>query len=445
MYAASEIAEKVRTGALPPASLIEEQLSLIQSLDDRLGAWVEVDSVSSRAAAREIEAGKRSSGTLLSVPVGVKDIIDVAHLPTRAGVSSFGHHHPEQDAFVVSRLRQAGAIILGKTATTQFAYMDPAPTRNPWNREHTPGGSSSGSAAAVAAGMAPVALGTQTVGSVLRPAAYCGIVGLKGTYGRVSLGGVLPLAPSLDHVGILCGSIVDAALVFSVIAGHDPAAAGSLDAPAGDYIAAARDAGQPPLLGLPRRFFRDVADPEVGDHVEQVARRFAGAGATIREVEMPLGARELRALGEPVLRFEAAAAHASLYAAHQQEYGPHFRALMEQGRATSETEYAEARAALRQLREQLVALVGDVGVLLLPVAPSTAPLGLASTGDPVFCAPASFAGLPAIALPSGLSRDGLPLAIQLVAPPLAEAQLLGAAAWAEQLLDFRAVPPATLP
>ena len=206
---AGQIAQSVSSGSSTPQSAVEASLRRIDAVESRLQAWVEVDR-SAKAAA---------NGPLAGVPIGIKDIFDVAGLPTRYGAASFAHQTPTADSVAVVRLRAAGAAILGKTHTTQFAYMDPAPTRNPWSLDHTPGGSSSGSAAAVAAGMVPLAIGSQTVGSVLRPAAYCGIVGFKPTFGRISNTGVGHLAPSFDHVGTLTRTVADAALALKVLAG----------------------------------------------------------------------------------------------------------------------------------------------------------------------------------------------------------------------------------
>jgi Asp-tRNA(Asn)/Glu-tRNA(Gln) amidotransferase A subunit family amidase len=194
-------------------------------------------------------------------------------------------------------------------------------------------------------------------------------------------------------------------------------------------------------LGLPRRFYQEVANVEVNAHLEAAARQLAERGATIREVEIPLTARQIRERGEPVLRAEAATAHAAMFAAHPEGYRPLLRALVENGLNTAAVDYIQAQAARRQLREQLVAVMDGLDGLLLPVAPSTAPRDLTITGDPVLCAPASFAGLPAIALPSGVSAAGLPLAVQLVSRPLEEAYLLGVASWVESVLDFQATPP----
>ena len=219
----AEAVAAIRDRSVTAAEVVDACLARIAATDDRLLAWVEVDGDGARARARERDAAVaagRPVGALHGVPVGIKDIIDVAGLPTRAGAPSFAHRTPSADAPAVARLRAAGAVIVGKTHTTQFAFSDPAPTRNPWSAAHTPGGSSSGSAAAVAARHVPAAIGTQTGGSILRPAAYCGVVGIKGPHGAVPLEGIVPLAPSMDHCGSFARSVADAALVWGVLAGR---------------------------------------------------------------------------------------------------------------------------------------------------------------------------------------------------------------------------------
>jgi aspartyl-tRNA(Asn)/glutamyl-tRNA(Gln) amidotransferase subunit A len=444
MLSASAAAEKIRLGEHSAVDLVEASLARIEALDAKLEAWVEVDAAGARLAARQrYEASKHGavSGALFGVPVGIKDIFDVGGMPTRANAPQFAHHLAEADSAVVARLRDAGAVIFGKTATTQFAYSDPAPTRNPWNLDHTPGGSSSGSAAAVAAGMVPIAIGSQTVGSVLRPAAYCGIVGLKPSYGRVSIAGCVPLAWSLDHVGIFSRSVLDAALTLDTVAGFDPADPNSIDASLESCVAAVRRPTSAPVIGLPRRFYSDTADAEISAHLDEVRALLEKSGASVREVEMPTTPQGVLEIGLPVMRSEAAAYHQQGFAQHADEFRPRIRRLVEQGLGTPAVDYIAAQRRRRWLRDGLVALLHEVDALLLPVAPSTAPAGLDSTGDPVFCAPASFTGLPSIALPSGLSGSGLPLAVQLVARPLAEPRLLSAAAWVERILGFDATPP----
>lgn len=444
MLNAAAAAERIRLGEYSAVDLLEACIERIDALDPKVQAWVEVDRAGARLTARQrYEASKHGAvtGSLFGVPVGIKDIFDVVGMPTRAGAPTFAHYTPNADSNAVARLRNAGAIILGKTATTQFAYADPAPTRNPWDLQHTPGGSSSGSAAAVAARMVPVALGTQTVGSVLRPAAYCGVVGLKPTYGRIGLRGVVELAHSLDHVGIFTRNVRDAALVLDATAGHDPNDPLSLAERMESCTEAVSRPQGPPRLGLARSFYAQIADDETSAHLDSTASSLRAAGADIRDVELPATPQEVLDAGMPVLRYEAAAYHRERFARHGTEFGPRIRSLVEQGLKMSEEEYLAAQEKRARFAAAFAALTEQLDAVLLPVAPSTAPRGLESTGDPVLCAPASFAGLPAIALPSGLGASGLPLAVQLVAGPRAEPRLLRVASWVESVLAFAAEPP----
>src|SRR5206468_11038223 len=320
---ARKAAEGVRAGRVSPIDLVEACLARIRGLDDRLTAWSFVDADGARATARERQREARAGrlrGPLHGVPIGVKDIFDVAGMPTTGGARPFAHTRPAVDSTAVARLRAAGAIIVGKTVTTEFAYRDPAPTRNPWNTAHTPGGSSAGSAAAIAARMVPLALGSQTVGSVLRPAAYCGVVGFKGTHGLVPVAGVIPLAWSLDHVGVLTRSVADAALAMSVLAGRDLTPL---------LVSAPRLALAPELLSRASR--------EVAAHTEAVADAFARAGATVSKIELPPSFRDLPAAGLTVLEAEAAAYHEPWFVKHADEYSPEMRSLIEAGRGLSAT------------------------------------------------------------------------------------------------------------
>jgi aspartyl-tRNA(Asn)/glutamyl-tRNA(Gln) amidotransferase subunit A len=420
-------ADAVRSGAVSPVELTEACLARIQALDGAIRAWAHVDEDGALATARERLAETRAGrlrGPLHGVPVGVKDIVDVAGMPTTGGAKPFAHTRPTVDAPAVARLRAAGAIILGKTVTTEFAYRDPAPTRNPWNRAHTPGGSSAGSAAALAARMAPLAIGSQTVGSVLRPAAYCGVVGFKGTHGLTPVAGVIPLAWSLDHVGVLTRSVVDAALAMSVLAGRvlEP-----------QTVSAPRIALAPGLL--------ERASPEVAAHVQAVADALVRAGATVSKVELPASFRGIHAAGLTVLEVEAAAYHAAAFARHADDYSREMRSLIETGLRHAATAYVNANRARLAFRDDVMPLLEAHDALLSPTAPSPAPAGLGSTGDGSFCAPWSNAGVPAISLPSGVAASGLPHAIQLVQAAGAEARLLGVAAWCEKALAFSQAPP----
>jgi aspartyl-tRNA(Asn)/glutamyl-tRNA(Gln) amidotransferase subunit A len=442
MQSAFEISTRVRDGSRSPFEALEEALARIRDLEPRVAAWVEIDEPGVWAQAGELVAVRDSGdrlGLLAGVPVGVKDIVDVVGFPTRAGAPPFAHRTPAAGSTVARRLRDAGAVIVGKTHTTEFAYLDPAPTRNPWNLNHTPGGSSSGSAAAVASRMLPMAIGSQTVGSVLRPAGYCGIVGFKPAFGRIGYGGVYALAPSFDHLGLLVTSVRDAALGLSAIAGHDPLDPNSLDLPVEDYVAAIAEP-RPPDLGIPRNYFRAATEPENAAHLEDIAARLEKAGAGVKEVSFPATAPEIAEATGPMMRYEAARAHAGLYAANQDAYRPNIKALIEAGRATTDPEYEQARAYVDYLRESLSELLTGVDALLLPTAPGTAPASLTTTGPGIFCGPASFTGLPSISLPSGVATSGMPFSIQLIGPSLGESKLLNAAAWVERALDFNALP-----
>jgi aspartyl-tRNA(Asn)/glutamyl-tRNA(Gln) amidotransferase subunit A len=421
-----EMAEAVRARTASPVELVEACLTRIRKLDGELRAWAHIDAEGALAVAREREAEARASrlrGPLHGVPVGVKDIFDVAGMPTTGGAKAFAHTRPTADAAAVARLRAAGAIVLGKTVTTEFAYRDPAPTRNPWNHDHTPGGSSAGSAAAVAARMVPLALGSQTVGSVLRPAAYCGVVGFKGTHGLVPVAGVIPLAWSLDHVGVLTRSVGDAARAMSVLAGRDlePAA-----------VSAPRLALAPELLARASR--------EVAAQVEAAADAFARAGATVSKVELPASFGDLAEAGLTVLEAEAAAYHEPWFVKHADQYALEMRRLIEAGLGVSATAYVTANRARLAFRDDVTPLLAAHDALLSPTAPAPAPAGLGSTGDGSLCSPWSNAGVPSITLPSGIASSGLPHAIQLVQAGGASPRLLGVAAWCERVLDFTRAP-----
>lgn len=417
-----EAARRIRSGKVSPVELVRACLDRIRALDGTLRAWVHVDEAGALAVAgqREREARrKRFVGPLHGIPVGVKDIIDVADMPTKAGAAAFAHRLPGNDATAVARLRAAGAIVLGKTATTEFAYRDPAPTRNPWNPEHTPGGSSAGSAAAVAARMIPLALGSQTVGSVLRPAAYCGVVGFKATHGRVPADGVVPLAWSLDHVGLFARGVTDVAVGLGVVIGR------AVRVPA---VRAPRIALAPELLKR--------ADAEVATRISAAADRLARAGARIREVKLPGSFADLHAAGLTILEVEAAAYHEPAFREHARDYGTEIRKCVETGSRTSATAYVTANRRRLAFRADALELLAAYDALLSPTAPAPAPRGLGSTGDASLCAPWSYAGVPAITLPTGLAASGLPHAVQLVAGADREAPLLGVAAWCERRLGF---------
>ena len=439
---AAVAAERIARRDLSPVELVDALLARIDRLEPDLRAWVTVDAEGARTAARAAEAeltrASAALGPLHGVPCGIKDIYHARGLPTTAGFPPLADSVATEDAFSVARLRAAGAVVLGKTVTTQFASSDPSPTRNPWRHDRTPGGSSSGSGAAVAARCVPFALGTQTGGSILRPAAYNGIVGLKPTYGRVSRRGVYPLAWSLDHCGPMVRTVEDAALVLGVIAGHDPDDPRSLDAPVPDYRAALTPE-RPLILGLLPQFL-ERSDPNVRTHVEEQARQLASAGADVREVMLASPIDLYLAVQTLTQQSEAAAVHAAWLARDPDAYSPRIRGSAMVGQLVPTPAYLHAQRLRRRLAVETHAALVGLDALLLPTASNLAP-DPSTTGDPSFQAPWSLLGLPSITLPSGVGDDGLPFAVQLVAAHLAEPTLLRAARWCEQILAFDGRPP----
>lgn len=438
----AQAAEQIRLRQLSPVELVRSCLERIDQLEPRLQAWVTVDREGALQAAKqceeEIERGQYR-GPLHGVPIGLKDIFYTKGLRTTAGSPIYADFVPDYDATTVRRLREAGGIILGKAQTTEFAALKPSPTHNPWNLEHTPGGSSSGSAAAVAAFMCPGSLGSQTYGSTIRPAAYCGCVGLKPTYGRVSAYGVFALCWSLDHVGLFARTVRDVTILLYALAGDDSNDPGCVTAPVPDYRSALLNP-LPPRIGLVREFFLEKANEETRNHVEAVAERFARAGARIEEVRLPESFAGEQEAHFKMLYAESAVSHAETYARHKERYSPQMQDLIEKGKKISCAEYVALRRHQQRFQHDMEALCQSVDVLLTPSTPAPAPKGFTTTGDPSFNGPASFSGHPSLNLPSGLSAEGLPFGVQLMSAALREDKLIAAGQWCETVLDFRQTP-----
>ena len=433
----------VRSGELTPSDLLEQCLRRIDIYEPAVKAWAYLDRERARQdaakATDEIKAG-HYRGPLHGIPVGIKDIIDVFDMPTGCGSKLWANSYARRDATCVERLRQAGAVILGKTVTTAYASLDPPVTRNPWNLERTPGGSSSGSAAAVACGMCLAALGTQTGGSTIRPASYCGVYSLKPTWGRVSVDGVLPLAPSLDHIGVMANCVRDLAIMFEAIAG--PAATGLFHpgrtGPAQDCVGRIDrpPAERPVIVPLGGMF---------GEAQSVVADAFRRLCAELDETETsgiaipPAGFAELLKAHRVIMSVEAATYHAERLQRHPDDYGRNMRLLIEDGLAAPATAYRFARVFRDDLEEQITKqLLGRVFVTPataeLPPPPDT-------TGDPRFNAPWSFTGHPTICLPVEWI-DGLPFAAQFTGLPSCEDDLLSLGAAVENDIALpRRLPP----
>jgi Asp-tRNA(Asn)/Glu-tRNA(Gln) amidotransferase A subunit family amidase len=379
----------------------------------------------------------RRPGPLSGIPVAIKDIIATSDMPTTNGSPVYRDHVPAADAWVVERLRQLGATIFGKTVSTEFAWRQPGPTVNPWNKNHTPGGSSSGSAASVAAGIVPLALGTQTLGSVIRPAAFNGVVGLKPSFGAIPRIGVHPLSPSLDHVGFLARSVDDVALALSLLAGSSDRDLHGRPLPAFHVDI---DKGLEPLsrprLAIVRFEKWSRAEPEQQKAFEATIAKLRDAGAILQELELSELDRANWNAINAILAGEAAVIFADLVARHPDRTSDHLKSLVESGKAVSATDYLAAKGLQETWRNALPAEISGYDAILTLPAFGEAPLGLHYTGDAEYCAPWTLLGVPAVTLPVGFGKNGLPLGLQLVGPYRNDLRLLRVAKWTESVLNF---------
>lgn len=410
--------------------VLEECLTRIDAGDAEVRAWVMVDHVGARARARRLDedlAAGRWRGPLHGIPLGIKDIIDVAEMPTAAGYGPWSGRVATADAPIVRQLRRAGAVIVGKTTTTQFAWIDPPATLNPWNLAHTPGGSSSGSAAAVACGMCLGSLGTQTGGSIIRPAAFCGVAGFKPTHGLLPLRGIMPFAPSLDHPGPLARTVGDLELLWSVLS-RNPS---EVSSPA------------PPRCGRLRGLFEERAEIEAVRVLDSTIAALRAAGAEIVEILLPADFNEILASHRTIMAAQAALRHQARMAASPATYLDHIGNLVREGLTIPAVDYLRARADQRDWARVCTELFGANAIastridsLICPAATGPAPLRtIGTTGDPVLNSPWSYTGLPAVCFPVSMSSNGLPIGVQLVGLPRSDTSLLAVARWCEQQLQ----------
>jgi Asp-tRNA(Asn)/Glu-tRNA(Gln) amidotransferase A subunit family amidase len=436
-----EAASAIRHGNRTPRELVADCLDQINRHDAQVHAWVSVDAAGALQTAEqlggELSQG-RYRGPLHGIPVGIKDLVDVAGMATRAGSPLTDPRPAARDATVVERLRASGAIILGKTVTTEFACFDPSPTRNPWNLAHTPGGSSSGSAAAVALGMCLGAIGSQTGGSITRPASYCGVAGCKPTFGRVSRAGVMPVSFHLDHVGPMARTAADCTVLLAAIAGDDPR---DVACAPRENLEIAQAAAEPPRLGVIWRYFFDQAEPELARLTSQALDALAAAGAKLVELPLPAGFEHVHAMHRRLMAAELADFHRTAFGAPRDGYGPNIAGLLAEGFAVSLADYQEALRHQESFRNAMARTLAEVDALVTPATHTAAPEGLQSTGDPRFNSPWSHAGVPTVSIPCALTAAGLPISLQLVGPAWSEARLLAVATWCEGQLGFRVVPP----
>jgi len=402
-----------------PQEAVELSLARIEQREGEVRAWAHLAAESARAEAAGLTEELARSGPrspLHGVPVGIKDIFDVAGMPCEWGSPIEAGRTPSVDAKLIRRLRELGAIILGKTHTTAYAYFDPAPTRNPRNLAHTPGGSSSGSAAAVADGMVPLAIGSQTMGSVLRPASFCSVAGFKPTFGALPLGGVMPFAPSLDHAGLFAASIADVALAWRAIQDKGPI-----------------EPREAEVIVLPWPLVGEL-DDSMRTAVASAMEKLRGAGWQVRKEPLPATFESLQPALLTVMTAEGAATHGEAFRRHGDKIGLKLAALIEKGLAISETELADARGVVQAAKESFAGLAASGAVIATPAALGAAPRGLGSTGDPCCNAPWTALGSPAVTLPAARDSAGLPLGLQLSAGRDADDALLACALACESVI-----------
>jgi Asp-tRNA(Asn)/Glu-tRNA(Gln) amidotransferase A subunit family amidase len=427
---ALEARDRMARGEFSALDLCEGCLTRIAEREPEVGAFVWLDADLAREQAKALDderASGRAAGPLHGLPVGVKDIVDTSDMPTENGTPLDAGRRPSEDAVVVSRLRAAGAVIMGKTVTTELGARHPRGTSNPHHREHTPGGSSSGSAAAVAAGMVPLAIGTQTNGSVIRPASFCGIVGFKPSFGLIPRAGVLPQAPPLDTVGVFARSIGDVALIVDVLGGYDPLDPDTRALPPLRRLETAL-ADQPatPELAFVRTPAWDKAEPATRDRFVKLAEAL---GPVCEEVALPDifddGDRALKTLTNVGI----ARSYRRYYDRGRQQLSDFMRTTIEAGLAIPAVDYLDALGCQAALRAALDRLFDQYDAIVTPAAPGEAPHGLHSTGDSAFNNLWSLCGVPALTLPLLKGPNGLPLGVQLVGRRGEDAELLRVGQW----------------
>ena len=421
-------AKAIRDGALTSEAYTQALIERTAATDANVLAWAHLDGVAALAAARRSDAERRGGaapGPLAGIGIGVKDIVATANQPTQMGSPLFAGAQPMMDAACVARLHLAGAFVLGKTVTTELAFLHPGKTRNPWRASHTPGGSSSGSAAAVALGQVPAAIGTQTNGSVIRPAAYCGVVGLKPSYALLPFQGVNLFSPTLDTLGVFARNVADCALLASSLA--DP------DAMSSD----AHPGSRPPRIGVLAGFPWVATSVEQERAMQTALGSLRGVGAVVTEIELPAEWHDAHRILRMIMLYEGAQQMRDLQARERERLSAKLNAALDEGAEIGDGVYHAALAR----RDTLIVAGGELlapfDAIASPPAPGSAPADLTQTGDPACCTLWSLLGFPAITLPIATADNGLPLGLQLAANAGGDDRLLAVAAWCEARLPFR--------
>lgn len=428
---------RLASGAVRAVDLVDACLARITELEPQVGAWIWLDGDHALEQARRLDQWRQSGrpvGPLHGLPVGLKDVIDTRGIPTENGTPIDAGRVPGEDAWIVKRLRAAGAIIMGKTVTTECAYMHPGKTRNPHNGAHTPGGSSQGSAAAVAAGMVPLAVGTQTGGSVIRPASFCGVVGMKPSFGLIPRTGILTQSPFLDTVGVFARSTEDCALLAEVLAGHDPAdrATEPLPTPRMLEVTQSRPPVKP-VFAFVKPPGWDTADPQMAAALEELADVLGEQCFAV-----PLeGFDEVAAIRRRINFAEMSKCYYGLERRGRELMSDVLQSAMDEGKLVPARDYIAALDWREVMNAGLEAIFARCDAILCPAAPGPAPEGLADTGSPIFNGLWTLAGVPAVTLPVFTADNGLPMGVQLVGRRGDDARLMRTARWLATHLETR--------
>lgn len=441
---ACDAARLLADGAIGAQQYVRACIDRIEVEEPRVMAWAHLDARHALEQAREADDRHRegrASGSLHGIPVGIKDIIDVRGMPTGDGTVLHAGRIALEDAALVARLREAGAILPGKTVTTELATYAPGKTRNPHDPEHTPGGSSSGSAAAVADLMVPLAVGTQTNGSVIRPASYCGVVGFKPSFGLIPRSGVLIESPPLDQVGVFARSVEDAALIAQVLIGYDPADSATRPQPRPPLRRICAEAPPlPPLLAFVRTPIWDQTKPDTREAFAELVEHL---GSRVQTFDLPDKAREAIEWHRTIMEADLAGSFEREFDEGRERLSESLRAQIERGRQVGAVDYRRALARIPVLNGGFDEVFDNYDAILTPATAGTAPRGLGSTGSPAFCTLWTLCGMPCISLPLLHGANGLPLGAQLVGRRGDDARLLRTANWLCRQVSEAGTPAAS--
>ena len=430
-----ELSELLSSSKISTKELVLHLLDRSKKLDPNLNVWVTLN-----PNLETENYSQESTNKLAGIPIGIKDIYCTRDMRTTCCSPIYENYEPGYDARTVKMLRDSQAVIMGKTVTTQFACGDPPPTKNPWNFSRTPGGSSSGSAVGVASGMFPAALGSQTAGSVLRPASYNGIVGFKPTYGLVSRQGVFPVALSLDTMGWFTRSVKDAAILLQYLSGYDAEDKDSVEVDSNPDISIPKPISRPPHIGVVEDFYYENSDHSTMKNFALLLERLSKAGAIIETADTQLDFNSILDSHRVIMNCEAAHTHKDNFKKRPADFAPRVKEIIENGLNTPTHIYIQSKHFQQNYIKQVSKLSKKYDALIMPTSLSGAPSS-ETTGEPIFQAPWTMAGVPAISLPYALDNDGMPLGVQIISDHFDESNLLSTSMWIESVVNFTHKPP----